>query len=245
MLMLTYALTPCSKGSSMFKPTESPRPSRAPLLAASIVPGPPPVMTAKPRRASSAERARAASYIGSGGRTRAEPKKVTAGPIVASASKPATNSAWIRSTRQGSLSRNSGGSCGRSSSLRSSICRSTPRRTIPPVRRSLDSSPMASLTLTAGSHDVETGTRGELRILASEHPAQPQPRAGGKPVFDLVGPHERNLGLLRNDAPIGQRVVDLEPRPVAIERLNPHPVARAGLQPVGIGQLEGERAADG
>src|SRR5260370_4857683 len=146
---LTYSLRPCSNGNSMFNPTERPRPSRAPMLAASIVPGPPPVMMPKPRRASSAASARAASYIGSGGRTRAEPKKVTAGPTAASASKPATNSAWIRSTRQGSLSRNSGGPPGRSSSLRSSICRSTPRRTIPPVRRSPDSSPMASLTLPA------------------------------------------------------------------------------------------------
>src|SRR4029077_10746741 len=144
---LTYSLSPCSKGSSMFRPTESPRPSRAPMLAASIVPGPPPVITAKPRRESSAARARALSYIGSGGRTRAEPKKVTAGPRVASASNPATNSAWMRSTRQGSLSRKSGAASGRSSSLRSSICRSTPRRTMPPVRRSPGSYAMASLTL--------------------------------------------------------------------------------------------------
>src|ERR1700686_2034700 len=132
----------------MFRPTDSPPPSRAPLLAASMVPGPPPVMTAKPRRASSAASARAASYIGSGGRTRAEPKKVTAGPSVASASKPATNSAWMRSTRQGSLSRNSGAPSGRSSSLRSSFSRRTPRRTIPPVRRSPDSSPIAPITVT-------------------------------------------------------------------------------------------------
>src|SRR6202022_4685858 len=122
---------------------------RGPRLGASTVPGPPPVMMAKPRRASSAASWRAASYIGSGGRTRAEPKKVTAGPTVASASKPATNSAWIRSTRQGSLSRNSGAPSGRSSSLRSSFSRCTPRRTIPPVRRSPGSSPMAPLTLIA------------------------------------------------------------------------------------------------
>src|SRR5712691_6537694 len=145
---LTYSLRPCSNGSSMLRPTESPRPSRAPMFAASIVPGPPPVMMAKPRRASSAARARAASYIGSGGRTRAEPKKVTAGPTVASASNPATNSAWIRSTRQGSLSRNSGAFSGRSSSRRSSIFRSTPRRTMPPVRCSPGSFAMASFTLT-------------------------------------------------------------------------------------------------
>src|SRR6266480_2394125 len=161
---LTNSLRPCSNGSSMLRPTERPRPSRAPRLAASIVPGPPPVMMAKPRRASSAARVRAASYIGSGGRTRADPKKVTAGPTVASASKPATNSAWIRNTRQGSLSRNSGAPSGRSSSLRSSICRSTPRRTIPPVRRSLDSSPIASLTLTAAPlrHTVVVITRDQL-----------------------------------------------------------------------------------
>src|SRR5712691_2540406 len=166
---LTYSLRPCSKGSSMFRPTDSPRPSRAPLLAASIVPGPPPVMMAKPRRASSAARPRAASYMGSGGRTRAEPKKVTAGPSVASASKPATNSAWILSTRQGSLSRNSGVPSGRSRSLRSSICRSTPRRTIPPVRRSLDSSPIASLTLTAPPlrHTVVVIKRDQLEEVAA------------------------------------------------------------------------------
>src|SRR5205807_3072112 len=145
---LTNSLRPCSNGSSMLRPTDRPRPSRAPLWAASIVPGPPPVMMAKPRRASSPARARAASYMGSGGRTRAEPKNVTAGPTVASASKPATNSAWIRNTRQGSLSRNSGAVSGRSNSLRSSILRSTPRRTIPPVRCSPGSFAMASLTLT-------------------------------------------------------------------------------------------------
>src|SRR3989442_13929352 len=161
---LTYSLRPCSKGRPMLRPTDRPRPSRAPRLAASMVPGPPPVITAKPRRASSAARGRAGWYIGSGGRTRADPKKVTGGPTVASASKPATNSAWIRSTRQGSLSRNSGAPQGRSSSLRSSIWRSTPRRTIPPVRRSLESSPIASLTLTAPPlrHTVVVITRDQL-----------------------------------------------------------------------------------
>src|ERR1700682_6023492 len=167
---LTDSLRPCSKGRSMFRPTESPRPSRAPRLAASIVPGPPPVMMARPVRAGSAARARAASYIGSGGRTRAEPKKVTAGPSVASASKPATNSAWIRSTRQGSLSRNSGAPSGRSSSLRSSFSRTTPARPMPPVRRSPASSPIASLTLTARP----------LRDTGSGDQAGPAGRARGR-----------------------------------------------------------------
>src|SRR5438445_4674103 len=187
---LTYSLSPCSKGSSMFSPTESPRPSRAPMLAASIVPGPPPVMMAKRRRDSSAARARAAPYIGSGGRTRAEPKKVTAGPSVASASKPATNSAWIRNTRQGSLSRNSGAPSGRSSSLRSSICRSTPRRTMPPVRRSLDSSPIASLTLTAPPlrHTVVVIRRDQLE-------------GGGAALLAVVAPAALTAILLQTNSP--------------------------------------------
>src|SRR5205807_8686958 len=192
---LTYSLSPCSKGSSMFRPTDNPRPSRAPRLAASMVPGPPPVMIAKVRRDSSAARARAASYIGSGGRTRAEPKKVTAGPSVASASKPATNSAWILSTRQGSLSRNSGAPSGRSSSLRSSICRSTPRRTMPPVRRSLDSSPIASLTVTAPPlrHTVVVIRRDQL-----EH--------GGVALLAVVAPAALTAILLQTNSPQREHV---------------------------------------
>src|SRR3989442_14999479 len=88
------------------------------------------------------------------------------------------NSAWIRSPRQGSLSRNSGAPSGRSSSLRSSIWRSTPRRTIPPVRRSPDSSPIALLTLTAPPlrHTVVVITRdqreeGAVAVLAVIAPA--------------------------------------------------------------------------
>src|SRR2546423_503117 len=236
---LTYSLSPCSKGSSMFRPTERPRPSRAPLLAASIVPGPPPVMMAKPRRASSAASARAASYIGSGGRTRAEPKKERAGPGGASASRPATNSAWIRSTRQGSLSRNSGAPSGRSSSLRSSFCRSTPRRTIPPVRRSADSSPMASLTLPS-SHDVEARRYAQLGARSSEHPAQFQAGSGRQPVFHLFRPDEWNLGLLGDGPSVEEPVVDLEARPIAVQRLDADPRAGPGPQPVGVGELEGQ-----
>ncbi len=43
---LTYSLTPCSKGSSIPRPTDVPPASAAPLFAASMMPGPPPVMTA-------------------------------------------------------------------------------------------------------------------------------------------------------------------------------------------------------
>ena len=42
----THSLRPCSNGSSMPSPTESPPASLAPRLAASIAPGPPPVITA-------------------------------------------------------------------------------------------------------------------------------------------------------------------------------------------------------
>ena len=46
MPMSTQSLRPCSNGSSMPSPTDSPPASVAPLLAASITPGPPPVITA-------------------------------------------------------------------------------------------------------------------------------------------------------------------------------------------------------
>src|SRR5699024_9528484 len=48
----TQRLTPCSCGSSMPRPTDLPSASHAPLLAASICPGPPPVTTAYPASAS-------------------------------------------------------------------------------------------------------------------------------------------------------------------------------------------------
>jgi hypothetical protein len=50
----THSLSSCSNGSSMPRPTESPPASDAPRLAASIAPGPPPVMTAYPAWASAA-----------------------------------------------------------------------------------------------------------------------------------------------------------------------------------------------
>ena len=49
----TYGLAPCSKGSSMLQPMERPPPMRAPLFAASMMPGPAPVMMAKPASARS------------------------------------------------------------------------------------------------------------------------------------------------------------------------------------------------
>ena len=48
----TQELRPLSKGSSMPSPTLVPPASLAPLLTASIAPGPPPVITAKPASAS-------------------------------------------------------------------------------------------------------------------------------------------------------------------------------------------------
>ena len=60
-------------------------------------------MTAKPASASSRPTARAASYMGSGSRMRAEPNTVMASGISASASNPSTNSDMIRMTRHGSV----------------------------------------------------------------------------------------------------------------------------------------------
>ena len=93
----------CSWGSSMPAPIDMPPASRAPLLQASMIPGPPPVMTAYPARANSAAVASAAAYIGSSGFVRAEPNIDTASPTSANASKPATNSDVMRWIRHGSV----------------------------------------------------------------------------------------------------------------------------------------------
>ena len=52
-LRVRNPLEPCSNGSSMLQPIESPSPSIAPRLAASMIPGPPPVMTQIPASARS------------------------------------------------------------------------------------------------------------------------------------------------------------------------------------------------
>jgi hypothetical protein len=63
-----------------------------------MIPGPPPVTTARPRRANSAAVRRAASYHSSPGPVLAEPKIETAGrSIAATASNPVANSSRIRS----------------------------------------------------------------------------------------------------------------------------------------------------
>ena len=46
--MSQYGLPPCSKGSSMLRPIEGAPASFAPRFAASMIPGPPPVMIARP-----------------------------------------------------------------------------------------------------------------------------------------------------------------------------------------------------
>ena len=84
-------------------PIDMPPASRAPLLHASMIPGPPPVMTAYPARANPAPVASAAAYIGSPGFVRADPNIDTASPTSANASNPATNSDVIRWIRQGSV----------------------------------------------------------------------------------------------------------------------------------------------
>ena len=78
-------------------------------MTASIVPGPPPVITAKPARASAPPRARAVAYSGWSTGVRALPKTLTARGSSASRPKPSTNSDWIRSTRHGSVCTQSDG----------------------------------------------------------------------------------------------------------------------------------------
>ena len=80
----------------MFSPIERAPASCAPRFAASMMPGPPPVMIAKPASPSArAARARSA-YSGSSSGVRAEPKIDTAAPTWASASKPVSSSSEIR-----------------------------------------------------------------------------------------------------------------------------------------------------
>src|SRR3954469_498906 len=120
--MLAYLLMPCSCGSSIPRPTETPPTSAAPRLAASMIPGPPPVMIVMPLPASRAARSRAFAYIASSGWVRADPKMLTAGPNRASESKPSITSPWMRSARHASLSRNDGSAYGAErSSLRSAV----------------------------------------------------------------------------------------------------------------------------
>ena len=83
---------PCSKGSSMFRPIDSAFASRAPLLAASIAPGPPPVMIAIPASPTIRAVSRASLYSGSSDEVRAEPKNEAAAPTCARASKPISTS---------------------------------------------------------------------------------------------------------------------------------------------------------
>src|SRR5581483_139579 len=56
-----YGFGFCSTGSVMLQPTDRPPASRAPRLAASMIPGPPPVITVKPARASAPPTARPSS----------------------------------------------------------------------------------------------------------------------------------------------------------------------------------------
>ena len=79
--MSRYGFAPCSCGSSMLKPTLRPPPSLQPRFAASITPGPPPVITAQPASPKSFAVARAAAYSGESSRIRAEPKIEHGGPV--------------------------------------------------------------------------------------------------------------------------------------------------------------------
>src|SRR5881394_1289284 len=93
----------------MLRPTESPPASAAPRLAASIKPGPPPVMTVNPSCARQAAVSRQSSYQRWSSGTRAEPKIETPSSMSRSASKPRSTSAWIRSRRTSSSASTSPG----------------------------------------------------------------------------------------------------------------------------------------
>src|SRR5659263_336906 len=91
----------------MLSPTEMPFPIRAPRLAASMIPGPPPEMMANPLCANIFATLRVALYAQSSFLVRALPKIVMAGPRSLSVSNPSTNSLMIRKTRHVSPGPNS------------------------------------------------------------------------------------------------------------------------------------------
>ena len=93
----------------MPRPTETPPASWAPLLAAFMAPGPPPVITANPASTRARPMRTPASHSAEPGAVRAEPKTLMAGPSSASAPKPSTNSDWMRITRHGSVCTHSEG----------------------------------------------------------------------------------------------------------------------------------------
>src|SRR5215213_9734823 len=95
----------------MLSPIDCACESLAPLLAASMMPGPPPVMIAKPSLPSSRAVSSARRYSGSSRGVRAEPKIETAAPTCPSASKPMFTSSRIRSSRSVSLSVDATSSC--------------------------------------------------------------------------------------------------------------------------------------
>src|SRR3990172_3734613 len=111
----------------MLSPTDSVLASIAPQLAASIIPGPPPVITAKlaspKRRAVST----AFAYHGLAGARRADPKIATAVSTSDRLSNPSTNSPRIRKTRHGSVRVNAWRSrAGRDARRTSSAVRRSP-----------------------------------------------------------------------------------------------------------------------
>ena len=87
----------------MSRPIEATPASLAPRLAASMTPGPPPVMIAKPASPSLRAASRACSYSGWPGGVRAEPKTETALPTCASDAKPVRSSSSMRSIRRASV----------------------------------------------------------------------------------------------------------------------------------------------
>src|SRR4051812_8063155 len=86
----------------MFSPTDSAPASRAPRLAASIEPGPPPVITARPRSPSRRPTSRASPYSGESSGVRAEPNTDTARPTSDIRTNALASSSRMRSRRSSS-----------------------------------------------------------------------------------------------------------------------------------------------
>ena len=127
----------------MPRPTDTPPAFAAPRLAASMIPGPPPVMTVMPLPGELARQVlRGSAYVGSSGRSRRAEDAHRRHPSAASESKPSTNSPMMRSARQASriekasvgIRRRAAGACDPPSACRavgapgSPVRRGQPRR---------------------------------------------------------------------------------------------------------------------
>ena len=137
----------------MLSPIDSAPASRAPWLAASMIPGPPPVMIANPASPSCRAVSRASTQAGSSSGRRAEPNSDT--PLVTpdSARNPVSSSCSISSSRSASLRSEATVAVSAPSSSSSKVRGSRPSALVIPARLEGDPAPEDRAGLGPTVHD--------------------------------------------------------------------------------------------